>query len=82
MLKIKVEPQWIVIARHFGMGGGIFGYGVADIKEFFDNFNDACNYAEQLLKDTHKDLIEPMIWVLRCERTYQRAKEGLCYAES
>jgi hypothetical protein len=82
MLKTKVKSQWMVIARHFGMPGGLFDYGEASIEDFFDNFDDACKYAEKLLKSTEEDLVEPMIWVLKCERTYQRSKEGLCYAYS
>ena len=34
------------------------------------------------LEGFYEGLVEPMIWVLRCDRTYQRAKEGLCFAES
>jgi len=34
MLKKKVKPQWMVLARHFGMPGGIFDYGEATIEEF------------------------------------------------
>lgn len=72
----------MILARHFAMPGGIHDYGIADIKEFFDTFDEACKYAEKLLRSTHKDVIDPKIWVLKCERTYQVAKEGLCYAES
>ena len=82
MLNTKVKSQWMVLARHFGMPGGIFDYGEASIEGFFDSFDNACEYAEILLKRTNEGLVEPMIWVLKCERTYQRAKEGLCYAES
>jgi len=71
----------MVISRHFGMEGGLFDYGIANIEGFFDNFDDACKYAEEQLKKA-TDFIEPMVWVLKCERTYQKAKEGLCYAYS
>jgi len=82
MIHKKVKPQWMVLARHFGMPGGLLDYGEASIEEFFDTFNDACTYAEDLLESTEEGLVEPMIWVLKCERTYQRAMEGLCYATS
>lgn len=82
MLKVKVDTKWMVLARHFGMPGGIWDYGTADIKEFFHDYKKACKYAEKLLKKTHKDVVDPKIWVVKCERTYQKAKEGLCYAYS
>ena len=82
ILEKSVSPQWMVLARHFGMQGGVIDYGLADIKEFFDNRKDADEYAKKLLFDTNKGLIEPMIWVLKCEKTFQRAKEGLCVAIS
>ena len=82
MIENKVKPQWMVLARHFGMPGGLFDYGEASIKEFFDTLDEANKYAEELLKSTEKELIEPMIWVLKCERTYQRTKEGLAYCYS
>lgn len=78
ILEKEVGPAWMVVARHFGMQGGVIDYGLADIKEFFNTFAEADEYAKQLLINTHDDLIEPMIWVLRCEKTYQRSKEGLC----
>lgn len=78
ILEKEVKPMWMVLARHFGMPGGVIGYGSANIKEFFDTFEKADEYAEQLLVNTHEGLVDPMVWVLKCERTYQRAKEGLC----
>jgi len=81
LLKKEVKPQWMVLYRHFGMPGGIFDYGEAEILEFFDNREDAYKYAEEVLKEC-KDEVEPMVWVLQCERTYQKAKEGLCYVYS
>ena len=82
LLTTSVPPQWMVLARHFGMPGGVLDYGEASIKNFFDNRKDAEEYAEKLLRETHEGLIEPMIWVLKCEKTYQRAREGLCVAVS
>ena len=73
-----VLPQWMVLARHFGMPGGLLDYGIGDIKDFFHNKKDADEYAKELLFDTQEGLVEPMIWVLKCEKTYQRSKEGLC----
>jgi len=81
LLKKEVKPQWMVLYRHFGMPGGIFDYGEAEILGFFDNRKDAYEYAEKSLKE-YKDEIEPIVWVLQCERTYQRTKEGLCYVYS
>ncbi len=79
---VNIKPQWMVLARHLGMSGGFIDYGEASIKEFFDSYKNACKYAEKLLKSTYKGLHSPMIWVLKCERTYQKSIEGLCYAES
>ena len=79
---VSVPPNWMVLARHFFMPGGVFDNGVADIKGFFDNRKDADEFAEKLLIASHEGLVEPMIWVLKCEKTYQRAKEGLCVAVS
>jgi len=82
MLKVSVKPQWMVLVRHFGMSGGLFDYGEASIEEFFDSFEDACKHAEELFEDINEGLVDPMVWVLRCERTYQKSEEGLAYAES
>jgi len=71
MDKIKIDGQWMVLARHFAMPGGVLDYGVADIKEFFNTFEKADKYAKKLFDVTHKDLVYPMVWVLKCERTYQ-----------
>ena len=70
--KVYVDPQWMVLARHFGMPGGIWDYGVADIKEFFDSFEEADGYAKELFENTKDNLVEPMVWVLRCEKTYRK----------
>ena len=72
---IKVEPQWMVLARHFAMSGGLFDYGTADIKEFFDSFKEADDYAKKLFDETKDSVVMPYIWVLRCERTYR--SEGI-----
>ena len=82
LLVKKTKPQWMVLARHLGMPGGLWDYGVGDIKEFYDTIEEANEYAEKLLRETNDGLIEPMVWVLKCERTYQRATEGLCVAIS
>ena len=77
ILEHKVKPRWMVLARHFGMNGGVLDYGIADIKEFFDSFEDADKYAKELFINTQENLIEPRVWILRCDKTYVRAKEGL-----
>jgi hypothetical protein len=77
ILKQEVKPQWMVLARHFGMPGGVLDYGSADIKEFFDTFDKADRYARNLFIETETDLVDPRVWVLLCEKTYVRAKEGL-----
>jgi len=77
MLENKVKPQWMVLARHFGMQGGILDHGSADIKEFFNSFAEADEYARDLFVNTENGLVDPYVWVLKCEKTYVRAKEGL-----
>lgn len=68
---MRIKPKWMVLARHFGMPGGLFDYGIADIKEFFNSFEDADKYAKELFDSTKRAVVYPMIWVLRCERTYR-----------
>lgn len=82
LIEKEVKAQWMVIARHFGMPGGLLDYGVAEIEEFFDTFHEADEYAKNLFRKTASDLVYPMVWVLKCERTYQKVKEGLCVAVS
>ena len=82
MIENKVEPQWMVAARHFGMPGGVLDYGEATIKEFFNSFDEADAYAKGLFEDTQDGLVDPRVWVLKCERTYVRAKEGLAVITS
>ena len=77
MIENKVKPQWMVLARHFGMPGGVMDYGEASIKEFFDDYDKACEYGEELFINTQEGLVEPRVWVLRCEKTFVRAKEGI-----
>ena len=72
---VKVEPQWMVLTRHFAMPGGLLDYGEASIEEFFDSFEEADAYAKKLFEDTNERLVMPFIWVLRCERTYR--SEGI-----
>ena len=76
MIEKKVEPQWMVLARHFGMSGGIIDYGEATIEEFFDTLQDADEYAKSLFENTADGLVDPRVWVLKCERTYVHATEG------
>ena len=68
----KVKPEWMVLARHFGMDGGIFDYGTADIKGFFGSFEEADIFAKELFERTQKYLLMPFVWVLKCEKTYQK----------
>jgi len=82
MEKNEVAVQWMVLSRHFGMPGGLFDYGEATIEEFFDSFEDAVKYAENLFLTTHEGLVDPRVWVLKCERTYVRSKEGPAYVFS
>lgn len=74
MEEVQVSYQWMVLARHLGMPGGVFDYGVADIKGFYDTFEEANNYGKKLFDGTHEGLAMPTIWILRCEVTY---KEGV-----
>lgn len=71
MKEVKIKPAWMVLARHYWMEGGVFDYGMADIKEFFTSFKEADKFARELFKDTRKDLIQPVVWVLKCEKTYR-----------
>lgn len=83
MEKRKVPGSWMVISRDFGMSGGLFGYGVADINEFFTTEKKAIKYAEELIQQHIKSgLYDPHVWVLRCERTYQKVKGESAYAYS
>jgi len=82
MLENKVEPQWMVLARHFGMPGGLLDYGEASIKEFFDTLQEADDYAKSLFENTQDGLVDARVWVLKCERTYVQAKEGLAVITS
>lgn len=80
----KVPGQWVVISRDFGMPGGLFDYGIADINEFFTSEKKANKYAEELLMSHIKsDRYDPHVWVLRCERTYikNNGKGGYCYSK-
>lgn len=77
ILENKVPYSWMVLARHFGMPGGVLDYGISDIKEFFDSFEKADTFAKELFINTQDGLVDPRVWVLRCEKTYVRAKEGL-----
>ena len=77
ILENKVKPQWMVMCRHFGNEGGVWDYGVGNILEFFDSFEDADRYAKKYFTDWEDGLVDPRVWVLRCDKTYVRAKEGL-----
>ena len=83
MNKHKVDGSWMVISRHYMMPGCLFNNGVADIDEFFENEEDAYKYARERLKSmVNSDYVDPHVWVLRCERTYIKSKEGLGYVYS
>jgi len=77
--EIKVKTQYMVLARHYGMTGGVWDYGTADIKEFFDDYKEADTYAQKLFNATHKNLIMPFVWVLECKKTYQEG--GIAVSE-
>lgn len=67
----------MVMCRHFGNEGGIWDYGVGNILEFFNSFEKADKYAKKYFIGFEKDLVDLRVWVLRCDKTYVRAKEGL-----
>lgn len=80
ILEQKVDPLWMVLTRHFGMPGGLLDYGVGNIEEFFTSFEKADQYAKKLFLNNYQNEVMPKVWVLRCEKTYQKAKEGLACA--
>jgi len=71
MKTVKVKPQWMVLSRHFFMPGGLLDYGEATIEEFFDSFEEADKYAKKKYESMKKVFIHPIVWVLRCEKTYR-----------
>ncbi len=77
MKKRKVNPCFMVLVQHYGMAGGVLDYGVADIKEFFDTFKEANEYAKNLSLKTMKELTMPMVWVLECKITYQKLDDEI-----
>jgi len=68
----EVAPKWMVLARHLLMAGGVVDYGVAEIKDIFDSFDEADEYASALFERTNEGLQLPYVWVLKCEKTYQK----------
>lgn len=66
----EVKPQWMVLFRHFGMEGGVYDYGVAEIIGFYDSEKEANNQAEKIIK-LSRNKISPNVWVTKCVRTYQ-----------
>jgi len=77
ILEQEVKPQWMVLSRHFGSPGGIWDYGEGMILDFFDSFEKADKFAKEYFVGWEHDLVEPRVWVLCCDKTYVRAKEGL-----
>ena len=73
----EVPECFMVVARHFGMPGGIFDDGEGTIEGFFDTIEEADEVAKTLFVNTQKGLVDPRVWVLRIEKSYARAKEGL-----
>ena len=76
MLSNEVKPQWMVLFRHFGMEGGVLDFGVGHILGFYDSFKEADDFAKWYFEDRQEGLVDPRVWVMRCEKTYVKAKEG------
>ena len=80
----EVKGAWLVISRDFGMSGGLFDLGVANMDDFFENEKDAIVFAEKLLfQHISEGRYDPHVWVLRCERTYikNNGEGGYCYSK-
>jgi hypothetical protein len=74
-MKIKehrIKAEWMVLARHYGMPGGVMDYGIAEIKGFFKSFKSADTYAKRLAKKTFEGFMQPIIWITKCEKTYKK----------